>query len=114
MHISHQGTFYHISLITGPTHTTRLVEFAPADVALLPSVEALPPVGRCDHGHLDADVVLASVLAGVEDANQKWHRHYRVAHSKYVPNDTPRTAIYKVLGYALVAHLEQGGLSSAQ
>jgi hypothetical protein len=83
-----------------------LVEFAPADVALPPSIEAMPPVDRCEHGNLDADAILASVLAGVEDANRELHRDYRVARIKYVPNDTLRTDIYRVLGYALIAHLE--------
>jgi hypothetical protein len=104
MKIVKQDRFWCVSRITGPHHNFLRLAFAQDDVQQA-RVEIMPPIGDCQHAELNTDKILASVLDGVAEANEKFGTNYHVAEVQYPVNDTPPENTYGVLAYVIVKHI---------
>jgi hypothetical protein len=110
MRISQDGSFYQISIITGPTHNLLRIQFVRAGVPASPTIEVLPSTGECHHAPLDSGKILREVLEGVERANTERGTNFAVAKVQWVENDTPPESTYSFLARRLVEHLAEEGL----
>jgi hypothetical protein len=107
MQVTKQGDFYRIARVTGPTHNALLISFAvrtEADIAT-PVIEALPPMGDCQHENLNSDTILSEVLEGVQEGNTQFVTAYHVPTVQYVLNDTRPESAYRYLAFKLIEHL---------
>jgi hypothetical protein len=108
MHFVRIGEFLAASRITGPRHNLLQIKLGsqPQETA---TCEVLPPQGSCVHEPLNELQVVASVIEGVAEANQRFGTHYSVTHIKYVRSDTKPEAVYALLALEIIKHLEDGG-----
>lgn len=100
--------FWAASSITGPSHNLLQLRFGSGDQSM-PICECLPAIGDCEHSPLDESELIAQILEGVLQANQKLGCNHTVTHIRYIANDTKPETIYGYLALKIVEHIENGG-----
>jgi hypothetical protein len=102
MQFIHDGVFHKIARTTGPSHNLLGLDFGREGQGEPPTVVVLrtdaPP-------YLNGDAVVREVMAGINDANQAFGTHFRVAAIQYSQDDTPPESTYRQLAFSLVERL---------
>lgn len=97
-----------VSRTSGPRH--NLLDLVLSDDATeTPRIEALPPIGACEHEPLHESSIVAAVQEGVALANAQCGTRFGVARIRYVVNDTRPELVYGAMAAAIVTHAAQAG-----
>ena len=110
MRVVRKGPVYAVSRITGPTHNYLGLQLMTSKDERAPRVEALPPIGSCQHPVLDETALVLEVLRGVSDANNDLGCQYSVEAIQYVLNDTPPETVYRGLAALIVREVASGNV----
>lgn len=105
MQFIHDGNFYKVARITGPTHNLLSLRFAIGDDEITPIVERLKPVLD---SLLNSQGVLSEAQAGVHEANRRFGTSFRIASLQFADSDTPPESVYRLLAFSLVERLATG------
>lgn len=110
MHFTQLDEYIVVSRITGPRHNLlqlRLCEGRQKQ----PFCEKLPSANTCKHELLAESEVIASICAGVAEANQRLGTGYAVTHIRYIDSDTKPESIYGEMAIKLIEHIHgRGGI----
>jgi hypothetical protein len=107
LQFSIRDRFYQAARITGPTHNFLGVRLEAATAASAPNVERLAGLGP-GRASLDEDELVAAVLAGVAEANDRYGTRWAVTHIRYVADDSPPETAYRMIAFAIVERLANG------
>lgn len=99
---------YVITYISGPSHVYLGLSFE-EKIIDLPIMIRRPPVGQCQHGKLDEIQIRNAVIKGIEKANTKFDRQFKISEIVYVENDSPRYDLYEYCAYLLVERRAKNG-----
>lgn len=90
---------YKVARITGPQHNFLGIRLS--DVGGEINIEALPMKNSESH-RIEQDVVLAQVIEGLREINEKLGKSYFISQVFFVPSDSPSDSVYKFLIVELI------------
>lgn len=99
------GEYLAVSRITGPSHNLLQVRLR-SESGEAPMCECLP--SQESGARLDAELLVANVLAGIAEANEKFGVHYGVTHIRYIATDSKPESVYRQLAFKIIEQLETG------